>query len=327
VNLRTFITSALLLGSVLTEQANEPIRLHPDNPHYFLWRGQPTVLITSGEHYGAVLNADFDYAKYLETLAKKVASTPPEIARRTAAAQDDFDGWNLEPGLNQAQLVMVARVVSISRVTIIEGAKTDLALREYRFQPVRRLKGLFQRDQLSMTAADLGSPADDGPLAPPLKEGEFRLLILAQQQGRSMGCVSAASGATSDVFVFVVGFVFVYFTVSVVLIVNGVFRLIALLVVRFVGLVGHVKLVQRRHEAAQMAGHTGEVPAQGDRGVAGRLLRLRERHHLRATPGRHRLAPVAGCVRRSSASARNRMRATRLRSSLRRSGSPNRLPR
>ena len=33
-----------------------PIRLHPDNPHYFLWRGKPTVLITSGEHYGAVMN-------------------------------------------------------------------------------------------------------------------------------------------------------------------------------------------------------------------------------------------------------------------------------
>ncbi len=49
--------------------ANEPIRLHEANPHYFLWRGKPTVLITSGEHYGAVLNLDFDYVKYLDTLA------------------------------------------------------------------------------------------------------------------------------------------------------------------------------------------------------------------------------------------------------------------
>ncbi len=46
----------------------KPIRLHPDNPHYFLWRGKPTVLITSGEHYGAVLNRAFDYKKYLKTL-------------------------------------------------------------------------------------------------------------------------------------------------------------------------------------------------------------------------------------------------------------------
>jgi len=45
-----------------------PIRLHPANPHYFLWRGKPTVLIGSGEHYGAVLNLDFDYVRYLATL-------------------------------------------------------------------------------------------------------------------------------------------------------------------------------------------------------------------------------------------------------------------
>lgn len=50
--------------------AGEPIRLHPDNPHYFLWRGRPTVLITSAEHYGCLLNLDFDYIKYLDTLAR-----------------------------------------------------------------------------------------------------------------------------------------------------------------------------------------------------------------------------------------------------------------
>jgi len=55
----------------VTAQASQEsmtIRLHPDNPHYFLWRGKATVLITSGEHYGAVLNRAFDYKKYLKTL-------------------------------------------------------------------------------------------------------------------------------------------------------------------------------------------------------------------------------------------------------------------
>jgi hypothetical protein len=50
--------------------AAEPIKLHPKNPHYFLFRDRPTVLITSGEHYGAVLNRDFDYRKYVATLGK-----------------------------------------------------------------------------------------------------------------------------------------------------------------------------------------------------------------------------------------------------------------
>jgi len=48
----------------------QPLSLHPENPHYFQYRGKPTVIITSGEHYGAVLNLDFDYKKYLETLSR-----------------------------------------------------------------------------------------------------------------------------------------------------------------------------------------------------------------------------------------------------------------
>jgi hypothetical protein len=48
--------------------ADKPLVLHPTNPHYFLFRGKPAIIITSGEHYGAVMNLDFDYVKYLETL-------------------------------------------------------------------------------------------------------------------------------------------------------------------------------------------------------------------------------------------------------------------
>ena len=46
-----------------------PIRLHPENPHYFLYRNKPLALITSAEHYGALINGQFDYRKYLKTLA------------------------------------------------------------------------------------------------------------------------------------------------------------------------------------------------------------------------------------------------------------------
>jgi len=46
-----------------------PIKLLDANPHYFEFRGRPTVLVASGEHYGAVLNQDFDLIAYLDTLA------------------------------------------------------------------------------------------------------------------------------------------------------------------------------------------------------------------------------------------------------------------
>jgi hypothetical protein len=60
----------LLMLSLLAATPNEPIKLHPDNPHYLLWRGKPTILVTSGEHYGAVLNLDFDYVPYLDELQR-----------------------------------------------------------------------------------------------------------------------------------------------------------------------------------------------------------------------------------------------------------------
>ena len=69
---RTLLLLALVAvvwpWSVASTRAAEPITLHPENPHYFLFRGKPAVLITSGEHYGAVLNRDFDFRKYLEKL-------------------------------------------------------------------------------------------------------------------------------------------------------------------------------------------------------------------------------------------------------------------
>ncbi|MGC2528490.1 MAG: hypothetical protein WA639_12130 [Candidatus Acidiferrum sp.] len=69
--LQLALLSALFLTAAQAEAQSgksQPIRLHPSNPHYFLFRGKAVALITSGEHYGAVLNADFDYHKYLAAL-------------------------------------------------------------------------------------------------------------------------------------------------------------------------------------------------------------------------------------------------------------------
>ena len=65
--IRSLAIGAVLISSVAS--AAEPLSLHPDNGHYFLFRGKPTILITSGEHYGAVVNADFDIRSYMEELA------------------------------------------------------------------------------------------------------------------------------------------------------------------------------------------------------------------------------------------------------------------
>ncbi len=60
---------ALVLLAIAGSCVAEPIRLHPENPRYFEFRGKPAFLLTSAEHYGAVINRAFDYRKYLDTLA------------------------------------------------------------------------------------------------------------------------------------------------------------------------------------------------------------------------------------------------------------------
>ncbi|MGA8035306.1 MAG: hypothetical protein WA823_06785 [Candidatus Acidiferrales bacterium] len=70
IKLWTTVVAALLALAVSTQSVESalPIRLDPNNPHYFQFRGKTIALITSGEHYGAVLNGDFDYHKYLATI-------------------------------------------------------------------------------------------------------------------------------------------------------------------------------------------------------------------------------------------------------------------
>lgn len=76
--------SALLAASCQVNHS--PISLHPDNPHYFLFRGEPTFLIGSTEHYGAVLNLDFDFIPYLD-----------ELAARNLNVTRTFSGIYVEP--------------------------------------------------------------------------------------------------------------------------------------------------------------------------------------------------------------------------------------
>jgi hypothetical protein len=64
------LVAALSVWAVSTPSVESPvpIRQDPKNPHYFQFRGKTVALITSGEHYGAVFNGEFDYHKYVATI-------------------------------------------------------------------------------------------------------------------------------------------------------------------------------------------------------------------------------------------------------------------
>jgi hypothetical protein len=62
-------TTAAVAAEENAPATNTPLALHPENPRYFLFRDQPAILVTSGEHYGALLNGEFDFETYFATLA------------------------------------------------------------------------------------------------------------------------------------------------------------------------------------------------------------------------------------------------------------------
>jgi len=62
----------LLMGVAATTfgNAQEAVKLDPENPKYLFFRGKPLVLISASEHYGSVINRSFDYEKYLADAAE-----------------------------------------------------------------------------------------------------------------------------------------------------------------------------------------------------------------------------------------------------------------
>jgi hypothetical protein len=67
---RCFFSRIFVLFYILTVSCkNGPVQVYPANPHYFSYKGHPIVLITSDHHYGAVIDQDFDFVKYLNFLS------------------------------------------------------------------------------------------------------------------------------------------------------------------------------------------------------------------------------------------------------------------
>ena len=58
-------------GNIGGAETPGTVRIYEQNPRYLQYQGRPILLITSAEHYGAVVNLDFDYSRYLETLQKE----------------------------------------------------------------------------------------------------------------------------------------------------------------------------------------------------------------------------------------------------------------
>jgi uncharacterized protein DUF6298 len=62
--LKVVLIAVLATCSMLNAQ--EAVKIHPENPKYLMFRGKPLALVSASEHYGSVINRSFDYEKYLD---------------------------------------------------------------------------------------------------------------------------------------------------------------------------------------------------------------------------------------------------------------------
>jgi HEAT repeat protein len=123
-------------------------------------------------------------------------SRPAVVAARGAG--EWYRNWEMEQRVGQSQLVLVVRVSNVSALTVVHGAKVNTTYREYRFQPVRRLKGVFTRDELPMSSSDLGLTESDGSQAPPIQQGELRLLLLTRTPQGGLACTGYQPGMSMN---------------------------------------------------------------------------------------------------------------------------------
>jgi HEAT repeat protein len=101
------------------------------------------------------------------------------LPTQPAWARDEwFRGLDLEAAVARSDLVIVARVDEVSERKIIHGGKSEQVSQQFKFAPVRTLKGIFARDALWLTTSDLGSFDDRVQL----ERGQIRVLFLGRSQ-------------------------------------------------------------------------------------------------------------------------------------------------
>jgi hypothetical protein len=64
------LSLAIVLILITVVSVNSQVTVSKTNPHYLFYKNKPVILITSDHHYGAVIDLDFDFIKYLGYLSE-----------------------------------------------------------------------------------------------------------------------------------------------------------------------------------------------------------------------------------------------------------------
>jgi hypothetical protein len=104
----------------------------------------------------------------------------PGRASAGAGRLDRPDILDLEPAVVQAELIVAVRLVDVTETKIVHGGRDVRITEQFRFEPIRVLKGIFAHESLLMTGEDLGiyrfAQSTDR-----LARGQLMLVLLGRQ--------------------------------------------------------------------------------------------------------------------------------------------------
>jgi HEAT repeat protein len=97
------------------------------------------------------------------------------------------DVLDLEPAVTQAELILAVRLVDVTETRIVHGGRNMQVTEQYRFEPVRVLKGIFARESLLLTGEDLAIYRFAGG-SERLPRGQLMLVLLGRQGQNYFNC-------------------------------------------------------------------------------------------------------------------------------------------
>jgi HEAT repeat protein len=131
-----------------------------------------------------------DSPKAAPVAAPVARAGPALLARaRNASKQGLLD---LENAIAQAELVIAVRMLDVSETKIVHGGKQEQVTAQYRFEPVRILKGIYARDVLLLTGQDLGIYRY-GAAPSQIERGQVFLLLLGRSGPGYFNCNQAGT--------------------------------------------------------------------------------------------------------------------------------------
>jgi HEAT repeat protein len=117
--------------------------------------------------------------KTLVLLLVLVLSRVATFAQQPPPREEWYRGLEFEEAAGRAELIVVARVEEVTEIRIVHGGKGESATQQFRFKPLRVMKGVFARPELILGSSDLGGYRIAGALKM-IKAGQTRLLFLGR---------------------------------------------------------------------------------------------------------------------------------------------------